>query len=60
MWDVCTAEKAVDLIKDAKEAQVFRLFKIKEASDILMNFALDNFSEDNLSILIIQIHGNEM
>lgn len=45
LWDVCTDQEAVDLIKDCKEPQ--------EASQKLLTHALDSFSTDNLSCLVV-------
>lgn len=46
LWDVCSDQDAVDLIKDIEDPQ--------EASKKLLDFALDNFSSDNLSMMVIR------
>ncbi|KAI7872881.1 phosphatase 2C-like domain-containing protein [Spinellus fusiger] len=46
LWDVCEDQDAVDLIKDVENPQ--------EASRLLLNHALANFSTDNLSIMVIR------
>ncbi|GAA5854830.1 hypothetical protein JCM8547_004087 [Rhodosporidiobolus lusitaniae] len=47
LWDVCTDQEAVDLIKDTTDPQ--------EASQRLLDHALSNFSSDNLSILCVRL-----
>lgn len=47
LWDVCGDQEAVDLIKDAKDAQ--------HASAILLQHALSSFSSDNLSIVVVSL-----
>ncbi|CAD6586254.1 MAG: Protein phosphatase 2C 1 [Cyphobasidiales sp. Tagirdzhanova-0007] len=47
LWDVCEDQMAVDLIRDLKDAQ--------EASKILLDHALTNFSTDNLSVLVVAL-----
>ncbi|KAM0792648.1 hypothetical protein ACM66B_002429 [Microbotryomycetes sp. NB124-2] len=51
LWDVCQDQEAVDLIKDAKDPQ--------EASRILLEHALSNFSSDNLSVLVVALNHDE-
>ncbi|KAJ3212709.1 Protein phosphatase 2C 1 [Clydaea vesicula] len=46
LWDVCSDQTAIDLIKDESDPQ--------EASSKLLNYALQNMSTDNLSILCIK------
>jgi len=48
IWDVCTDDEAVELIENVADPQ--------EASEILLKHALDNFSTDNLSVLIVRFH----
>jgi len=47
LWDVCEDQTAVDLIRGTKDAQ--------EASKILLDHALKNFSTDNLSVLVVAL-----
>lgn len=49
LWDVCDDQTAVDLIRNVKDAQ--------EASQILLDYALNNFSTDNLSILVVALQA---
>ncbi|GAA6003493.1 hypothetical protein JCM10207_000359 [Rhodosporidiobolus poonsookiae] len=46
LWDVCGDQEAVQLIENAADAQ--------EASQILLDHALSQFSTDNLSILVVK------
>ncbi|GAA5993143.1 hypothetical protein JCM10908_001308 [Rhodotorula pacifica] len=49
LWDVCTDQEAVDLVADcADDAQA--------ASQKLLDHALNNFSTDNLSVLVVSLH----
>lgn len=48
LWDVCEDQTAVDLVRDEKDPQV--------ASDRLLRYALENFSTDNLSIIVIRFN----
>jgi protein phosphatase PTC1 len=50
LWDVCDDQTAVDLIRaiagpEGKDPQ--------EASKVLLDHALTNFSTDNLSVLVV-------
>ncbi|ANB15862.1 type 2C protein phosphatase PTC1 [Sugiyamaella lignohabitans] len=47
LWDVCTDQKAVDLVRDIKDP--------KEASDRLVEYALDSFSSDNLTVMVVRL-----
>ncbi|GAA5841795.1 hypothetical protein JCM11251_004066 [Rhodosporidiobolus azoricus] len=47
LWDVCTDQEAVQLISDCPTAQ--------EASQRLLDHALNSFSTDNLSILTVKL-----
>ncbi|BGP45663.1 hypothetical protein JCM10450v2_001493 [Rhodotorula kratochvilovae] len=49
LWDVCTDQEAVDLIKDIADPQ--------EASQKLLDHALSSFSTDNLSILTVRLNN---
>nr|KMM72002.1 protein phosphatase 1K [Coccidioides posadasii RMSCC 3488] len=46
LWDVCTDQEAVDLIRNAHDPQ--------EASKILVDHALSQFSTDNLSCMVVR------
>ncbi|RKP24921.1 phosphatase 2C-like domain-containing protein [Syncephalis pseudoplumigaleata] len=46
LWDVCDDQTAIDLIKNIANPH--------EASQKLMKYALDNFSSDNLTIMVIR------
>ncbi|KAI8883884.1 protein phosphatase 2C [Backusella circina FSU 941] len=47
LWDVCDDQDAVDLIRDIQDPQ--------EASQKLLDYALANFSTDNLSVMVIRL-----
>ncbi|KAJ3011414.1 Protein phosphatase 2C 1 [Thoreauomyces humboldtii] len=47
IWDVCSDQTATDLIHGTMDPQ--------QASDDLLDYALDNFSTDNLSVMIVRI-----
>ncbi|CAG8597783.1 14949_t:CDS:2 [Cetraspora pellucida] len=46
LWDVCNDQEAVDLIKDIMDPE--------EASTKLIKHALQNFSTDNLSVMVVR------
>ncbi|KAI9315754.1 phosphatase 2C-like domain-containing protein [Dichotomocladium elegans] len=46
LWDVCEDQDAVDMVKGIQDPQ--------EASQKLLDYALANFSTDNVSILVIR------
>ena len=46
LWDVCSDQDAVDLVKDVMDPQV--------ASEKLLEYALQNFSMDNLSVMVVR------
>jgi protein phosphatase PTC1 len=50
LWDVCTDQEAVDLIRNVKDAQ--------EASKMLVDHALSRFSTDNLSCMVVRFDAN--
>ncbi|KAK9896960.1 protein serine/threonine phosphatase 2C [Cystobasidium minutum MCA 4210] len=52
LWDVCEDQTAVDLIRDVKDAQ--------EASQVLLEHALSNFSTDNLSVLVVALQADRV
>lgn len=47
LWDVCSDEDAVKLIKDEKDPQ--------KSADALLNYALENMTTDNLSVLVVRL-----
>ncbi|KAI8908579.1 phosphatase 2C-like domain-containing protein [Gorgonomyces haynaldii] len=47
IWDVCTDQQAVDMIKDIPNPQI--------AADCLLDYALDNCSTDNLSVIVVRL-----
>jgi len=47
LWDVCEDQDAVDLIKDVSDPQL--------ASKKLLEHALQNFSTDNLSVMVVKL-----
>lgn len=49
LWDVCSDWKAVEMVDSIQDAQ--------DAADELLNFALENMSTDNLSIMVIKFAG---
>jgi len=46
LWDVCTDQEAVDLVRGEPDA--------KKMSDILMKSALDNGAKDNISVMVVR------
>lgn len=52
LWDVCSDQEAVDLIRNVQDAQ--------EASKILVDHALARFSTDNLSCMVIRFDGERL
>ncbi|KAL2865135.1 type 2C protein phosphatase PTC1 [Aspergillus lucknowensis] len=50
LWDVCSDQEAVDLIRDVPDAQL--------ASKILVDHALARFSTDNLSCMVIRLEAD--
>ncbi|SCZ91719.1 BZ3500_MvSof-1268-A1-R1_Chr5-1g07628 [Microbotryum saponariae] len=49
LWDVCQDQEAVDTIRGLSDPQ--------EASKALLDYALQNFSSDNLSVLVVALSG---
>lgn len=47
LWDVCSDQEAVDLVRAVKDPQ--------EASKMLVDYALGRFSSDNLSCMIVRL-----
>lgn len=47
MWDVCSDQAAVDLIRDTTDPQ--------QAAEDLLDHALENFSTDNLSVMVVRL-----
>ena len=52
MWDVCSDQEAVDLIRNVQDAQ--------HASKVLVDHALTRFSTDNLSCMVIRLDSNRV
>jgi len=52
LWDVCSDQEAVDLVKNIDDPQ--------EASKILVDHALQKFSSDNLSCMIVRLDNVKM
>ncbi|OJI95926.1 hypothetical protein ASPVEDRAFT_121917 [Aspergillus versicolor CBS 583.65] len=50
LWDVCSDQEAVDLVRNISDAQ--------EASKILVDHALARFSTDNLSCMVIRLNAD--
>ncbi|KAG9007054.1 Protein phosphatase 2C 1 [Tulasnella sp. JGI-2019a] len=51
LWDVVEDQPAVELIKDCTDPQ--------QASEVLLKHALDNFSHDNVTVLVVKLNlGN--
>lgn len=48
IWDVCSDQTATDLIRDVTDPQ--------QAAEDLLDYALENFSTDNLSVLIVRLN----
>ncbi|KAJ1929106.1 phosphatase 2C [Tieghemiomyces parasiticus] len=48
LWDVCTDQEAVDLVKDEPDPQ--------KASEQLTKHALDNFSRDNITVMVVRLY----
>ena len=47
---MCSDQQAIDMIKDIPDPQV--------AADSLLDFALDNASTDNLTVIVIRLDPN--
>ncbi|KAI9883099.1 MAG: Chitin synthase, class 7 [Watsoniomyces obsoletus] len=52
LWDVCTDQEAVDLIRNIHDPQ--------EASKLLVDHALSRFSTDNLSCMIVRFNTDAL
>ncbi|OQE32651.1 hypothetical protein PENFLA_c001G06529 [Penicillium flavigenum] len=52
LWDVCSDQESVDLIRNVQDAQ--------QASKILVDHALARFSTDNLSCMVIRLDSNRV
>ncbi|KAJ3379924.1 Protein phosphatase 2C 1 [Entophlyctis sp. JEL0112] len=50
LWDVCSDQAAVDFLNDGSRVSI----SPQAASEELLNHALDNFSTDNLSVMVIK------
>lgn len=47
IWDVCTDQEAVDLVRNIMDP--------KKASQTLVKYAIDNFSSDNITCMVIRL-----
>ncbi len=47
LWDVCTDQQAVDLIRDVKDP--------KKASSILCAYALEQMTTDNITVMVVRL-----
>ncbi|KAI9803166.1 MAG: hypothetical protein M1825_001957, partial [Sarcosagium campestre] len=52
LWDVCTDQEAVDLVRDTPDPQA--------ASKQLVDHALACFTTDNLTVLVVRIDGKAL
>ncbi|KAF1814863.1 PP2C-domain-containing protein [Eremomyces bilateralis CBS 781.70] len=52
LWDVCSDQEAVDLVRNIQDAQ--------DASKRLVDFALSRFSTDNLSCMIVRFDNKAL
>ena len=52
LWDVCSDQEAVDLIRNITDPQ--------EASKLLVDHALARFSTDNLSVMIVRFDPRKL
>lgn len=52
LWDVCSDQEAVDLVRKQPDAQV--------ASKMLVDHALQRFSTDNLSVMVVRFHPQKV
>lgn len=51
LWDVCTDQQAVDLIRDVPNEKL--------ASKILVDHALKEYSTDNLTVMVVRLLGDD-
>jgi protein phosphatase PTC1 len=52
LWDVCSDQEAVDLVRNVADPQ--------EASKRLVDYALGRFSTDNLSCMVVRFDGKAL
>ena len=52
LWDVCTDQEAVDLVRNVQDPQ--------QASKLLVDHALQRFSTDNLSCMIVRFDNKAL
>ena len=52
LWDVCSDQEAVDLVRNVKSPQ--------EASKMLVEHALARFSTDNLSVMVVRFDPKKL
>jgi len=50
LWDVLKDQEAVDLVRKETNAQ--------KASEMLVKHALDNYSQDNVTVLVVRFHSD--
>jgi len=48
LWDVATDQKAVDLVRDVQDCD--------EAAKLLMEFALNEGTRDNVTVVVVRFH----
>jgi protein phosphatase PTC1 len=51
LWDVVDDQKAVDLVHNCQDSQ--------QASELLLRTALENFSHDNVTVLVVKLNLNK-
>ena len=52
LWDVCNDQKAIDLVKNMQST--------KDMAKELVQFALKNNSQDNISVLVLKLKWNHL
>ncbi|KAI9736131.1 MAG: Protein phosphatase 2C 1 [Cirrosporium novae-zelandiae] len=52
LWDVCTDQEAVDLIRNQTDPQA--------ASKVLVDHAMSRFSTDNVTVMIVRFDNNKL
>lgn len=51
LWDVCSDQEAVELVRNVKDPQ--------QASKMLVDHALSKFSTDNLSVMVVKFDAKK-
>lgn len=54
LWDVCTHQKAVDIVLEHANE------KSRDLAQRLVNYAMENNSKDNLSVLVVKLNPFEV